>query len=194
MMNKRLIALACVAFGVAELLLVILSWLLSATRLEGVRSLISSEGIRWFVGEFTYTLASPLLVWLLLVLVALGCLQRSGLMSRGRGYRDRVALRVSLSFMIIYVVIICLLTLMPHAILLSVTGSLFPSAFSRALVPIICFGVGVLSISFGMVSGRLHTLTDILDALTFGLQQGAPLIILYIMFFQFYASLLFVFG
>jgi aminobenzoyl-glutamate transport protein len=193
-MNKRLIALACVAFGVAELLLVILSWLLSATRLDGVRSLISSEGIRWFVGEFTYTLASPLLVWLLLALVALGCLQRSGLMSRGRGYRDRVALRVSLSFIIIYVVIICLLTLMPHAILLSVTGSLFPSAFSRALVPIICFGVGVLSISFGMVSGRLHTLTDILDALTFGLQQGAPLIILYIMFFQFYASLLFVFG
>ena len=193
-MNKCLIALACVAFGLAELLLVILSWLLSATRLEGVRSLISSEGIRWFVGEFTYTLASPLLVWLLLVLVALGCLQRSGLMSRGRGYRDRVALRVSFSFMIIYVVIICLLTLMPHAILLSVTGSLFPSAFSRALVPIICFGVGVLSISFGMVSGRLHTLTDILDALTFGLQQGAPLIILYIMFFQFYASLLFVFG
>jgi aminobenzoyl-glutamate transport protein len=194
MMNKRLIALACVAFGVAELLLVILSWLLSATRLDGVRSLISSEGIRWFVGEFTYTLASPLLVWLLLALVAMGCLQRSGLMSRGRGYRDRVALRVSLSFIIIYVVIICLLTLMPHAILLSVTGSLFPSAFSRALVPIICFGVGVLSISFGMVSGRLHTLTDILDALTFGLQQGAPLIILYIMFFQFYASLLFVFG
>ena len=194
MMNKRLIALACVAFGVAELLLVILSWLLSATRLDGVRSLISSEGIRWFVGEFTYTLASPLLVWLLLALVALGCLQRSGLMSRGRGYRDRVALRVSLSFIIIYVVIICLLTLMPHAILLSVTGSLFPSAFSRALVPIICFGIGVLSISFGMVSGRLHTLTDILDALTFGLQQGAPLIILYIMFFQFYASLLFVFG
>ena len=193
-MNKRLIALACVAFGVAELLLVILSWLLSATRLDGVRSLISSEGIRWFVGEFTYTLASPLLVWLLLLLVALGCLRRSGLMSRGRGYRDRVALRVSLSFIIIYVVIICLLTLMPHAILLSVTGSLFPSAFSRALVPIICFGVGVLSISFGMVSGRLHTLTDILDALTFGLQQGAPLIILYIMFFQFYASLLFVFG
>lgn len=193
-MNKRLIALACVAFGVAELLLVILSWLLSATRLEGVRSLISSEGIRWFVGEFTYTLASPLLVWLLLALVALGCLQRSGLMSRGRGYRDRVALRVSFSFIIIYVVIICLLTLMPHAILLSVTGSLFPSAFSRALVPIICFGIGVLSISFGMVSGRLHTLTDILDALTFGLQQGAPLIILYIMFFQFYASLLFVFG
>ena len=37
----------------AQLVLIILSWLLSATRLEGVRSLLSSEGIRWFVGDFS---------------------------------------------------------------------------------------------------------------------------------------------
>ena len=198
-MNKRLIGRVCLALGVAELLLVILSWLLSATRLEGVRSLISSEGIRWFVGEFTYMLASPLLVWLLLLLASLGCLQRSGLVSlmkprtRTLPYRDRVALRVAIAFIVIYAAIICLLTLMPHAILLSATGSLFPSAFSRALVPILAFGLCLLSISFGMVSGRLRTLSDILDALTFGIQQGAPLFILYIMAIQFYASLLFVF-
>ena len=47
--SKKGIAVACLALFVAELLLVIVSWLLSATRLEGVRSLISSEGIRWFV-------------------------------------------------------------------------------------------------------------------------------------------------
>ena len=198
-MNKRLIGRVCLALGVAELLLVILSWLLSATRLEGVRSLLSSEGIRWFVGEFSYMLASPLLVWLLLLLASLGCLQRSGLVSllkprtRTLPYRDRVALRVAMAFIVIYAVIICLLTLMPHAILLSATGSLFPSAFSRALVPILAFGLCLLSISFGMVSGRLRTLSDILDALTFGIQQGASLFILYIMAIQFYASLLFVF-
>ena len=66
---------------VAELLLFILSWLLSATRMEGVRSLLSSEGIRWFFGYFTQMVASPLLVWLLLGLCAYGCLQRSGLLS-----------------------------------------------------------------------------------------------------------------
>lgn len=199
-MNRRLIGGACLVLGVAELLLVILSWLLSAMRLEGVRSLISSEGIRWFVGEFTYMLATPLFVWLLLLLVALGCLQRSGLLAlinsrrSSLTYRDRVALRVAVAFLVIYVVIICLLTLMPHAILLSATGSLFPSAFSRALVPVIAFGLCLLSVSFGMVSGRLRNLTDIIDALTLGIQKGAPLFILYIMLIQFYTSILFVFN
>ena len=104
-----------------------------------------------------------------------------------------MALRVAVAFIVIYAAIICLLTLMPHAILLSATGSLFPSAFSRALVPILAFGLCLLSISFGMVSGRLRTLTDILDALTLGIQQGAPLFILYIMLIQFFQSIIFVF-
>ena len=42
---------------VAECVLVILSWLLSAARLEGVRSMLSSEGIRWFIGNFSNIIA-----------------------------------------------------------------------------------------------------------------------------------------
>ena len=192
---------------VAELLLFILSWLLSATRMEGVRSLLSSEGIRWFFGYFTQMVASPLLVWLLLGLCAYGCLQRSGLLSLLTShfslltshfspltYREKVALRVSLVFLVIYVVMIALLTLMPHAILLSATGSLFPSAFSRSLVPIIAFGLCLVSITFGLVSGRLRGLDDTFSALSYGIAQGAPLIILYLLLIQFYESLRFVFG
>ena len=63
---------AALTLLVAHAVLIILSWLLSAMGQEDVRSLLSSEGIRWFVGEFTLMLASPLLVWLLLALVALG--------------------------------------------------------------------------------------------------------------------------
>ena len=185
---------------VAELLLFILSWLLSATRMEGVRSLLSSEGIRWFFGYFTQMVASPLLVWLLLGLCAYGCLQRSGLLSLLTShfspltYREKVALRVSLVFLVIYVVMIALLTLMPHAILLSATGSLFPSAFSRSLVPIIAFGLCLVSITFGLVSGRLRGLDDTFSALSYGIAQDAPLIILYLLLIQFYESLRFVFG
>ena len=51
----------CVGLLVAQSLLVIVSWLLSAMRLEGVRSLLSSEGIRWFVGGFSDIVANPLL-------------------------------------------------------------------------------------------------------------------------------------
>ena len=183
----------------AELLLFILSWLLSATRMEGVRSLLSSEGIRWFFGSFTEMVASPLLVWLLLGLIAYGCLKRSGLLSITQSkfsisYRQRVALRVALVFLVIYVIMIALLTLTPHAILLSATGSLFPSAFSRSLIPILAFGICLVSISYGLVSGHLSGLDDILSALSSGIANGASIIILYLLFIQFYESLRFVFG
>lgn len=183
----------------AESLLIITSWLLSATRLEGVRSLLSSEGIRWFVGSFTMIAASPLLVWLVLSLIVLGCFQKSGAVSlflrqSPVSYRDRIAFRVSFAFLIIYIAILCLLTLMPHAILLSATGSLFPSAFSRSLVPIVAFGVGLFSVAFGLMSGRFRSLSDILEGLSFGIRQGAPLFVVYILFMQFFHSLWFVFG
>ena len=188
---------------VAELLLVILSWLLSATRLEGVRSLLSSEGVRWLFGSFTEMVASPLLVWLLLGLCAWGCLQRSGLLTFSPfhlftfsplTYRDKVAMRVSLVFLVLYLIVIALLTLAPHAILLSATGSLFPSAFSRSLVPIVCFGLCLVSLVFGLISGRLHGLADILEALSTGIAQGASLIIIYLFAIQLYESLRFVFN
>lgn len=190
-------AAGVIAFSllVAELLLVILSWLLSATRMEGVCSLLSSEGVRWLFGNFTAMIASPLLVWLLLVLMAWGSVRVVNHQSVNRKYiRDRIAIRVSLAFLVIYVVIIALLTLAPHAILLSATGSLFPSAFSRSLVPVICFGVCLVSVTFGLLSGRLRTLADILDTLSYGIAQGALLIVVYFFAVQLFESLRFVFG
>lgn len=178
----------------SELVLIILSWLLSATRMDGVRSLLSSEGIRWFFGHFTEMIASPLLIWLLLGLSAWGCVQKSGFHLPLISYRDKVAFRVSLVFLIIYMVIIALLTCLPHAILLSATGHLFPSAFSRSLVPVVAFGVCLVSITFGLMSGRIHSFTDIIITLSRGIAQGAPLIILYFLFIQLYESLRFVFG
>ena len=189
------IGYAVLTLAIAECALIVLSWLISATRIEGVRSLLSSEGIRWLFGSIVYIASSPVLVWLILLLMALGSFQKSGITHlRSMSYRDRLALRVSISFLLIYVVIIGLLTLMPHAILLSVTGSLFPSAFSRSLVFIVCFGVCLFSITFSMMSGRAHTISDVMDILTFGIQKGASLVILYLILNQFIESLWFVFG
>ena len=119
----------CTVLLVAEGVLVIVSWLLSALRLEGVRSMLSSEGIRWFVGGFSDIVASPLLAWLLLMLIACGSIQQSGVIpllgSKGKiSFRDRLALRVASVFVLLYAIVICMLTIMPHAILLSVKGSL----------------------------------------------------------------------
>ena len=178
----------------AEALLIILSWILSTTMTEGVRSLLSSEGIRWFFGSFTGIIASPLLVWLLLALIAIGSVQKSGLTAWKRHYRDRLALRVATVSLLIYLTLIALLTFLPHAILLSATGDLFPSAFSRSLVPIIAFGICVLSITYGVVSGRLKSLSSVIHSLSYGIEKGAVLLVLYILLIQFYESLRLVFG
>jgi len=189
----------CLAVVTAETLLVILSWLLSALRVEGVRSLLSSEGIRWFFSSFNDLVASPVLVWLLLLMCALGCLQKSGVISifgrpKAMNFRDRLALYVAVAFLLIYGVIIILLTLMPHAILLSATGHLFPSAFSRSLVPIIAFGICIFSVSFGLMAGVMRNISDILQALSFGIAKGAPLIVFYLFAVQLVGCLRFVFG
>lgn len=192
--DRRLAAwLGCVLL-LAELILILVSWLLSATMTEGVRSLLSSEGIRWFFGSFVGIMASPLLVWLLLSLIALGSLQKSGLLAMQQSYREKVALRSALLLLILYVAVILLLTVTPNAFLLSITGSLFPSAFSRSLVPIIAFGIVLMSISFGVMSGRINSLSAVLETLSFGISKGAELFVLYILIMQFYESLWFVFG
>lgn len=187
--------LAIVGAGLllAEVLLILLSWILSATMTEGVRSLLSGEGIRWFFGCYTSIVASPPLAWLVLLLIAAGCMRQSGIMSRQQSYRDRMALRASLVFLAIYVSVILLLTAMPHAVLLSATGSLVPSPFSRSLVAVVAFGLVLLAVVFGVMSGRLRTLADILDSLSEGIRRGAPLFIIYILAMHLYASLKFVF-
>jgi aminobenzoyl-glutamate transport protein len=189
----------CLGLLVSECVLVIVSWLLSAARIEGVRSMLSSEGIRWFFGGFSNIIANPLLAWLLLALIAGGSLQQSGVVqhfaTKGEApFRNRLALRVACVFLALYALVIALLTLMPHAILLSFDGYLFPSAFSRGLVPIVCFGVTLFSVVYGIISGNKQKGEDVLDILSYGLRQGSNLIIIYIFAIQLYASLRFVFG
>ena len=179
---------------IAESVLILISWILSAMRVEGVRSLLSGEGVRWFFGNFTSMVASPWLAWLILILMALGCLQKSGLTGLPHtSYRDRMALRLTIVSIVLYVGVVLLLTVVPHAVLLSSTGSLFPSPFSRSIVPILSFGIILMSVSFGLMSGRFQTLSAVIDALSFGCSKGAPLFIFYILLIQLFESLRFVF-
>ena len=183
----------------AELVLILLSWILFAIGEEEVRSLLSSEGIRWFVGGFTTMVSSPLLVWLIILLMAFGAFQKSGLISLTDAsyqmtYRDKTALRVAIVFLLAYIAVILLLTVIPHAILLSATGALFPSPFSRSIVPLTAFGIALVSIIYGIMSGRLRDIKDILEALSFGISKGAPVFVLYILIIQFVRSMLFVFS
>ena len=194
---KRLFTGIVLALVVAELLLVLVSWLVSATMGVGVRSLLSAEGVRWFAGGFVSMLAGQSLVWLLLLSMAGGCLWQSGILAdlsvrtSIRNYRQRIALRTTVAFLVAYVGCVLLLTLTPHALLLSATGSLFPSPFSRAIVPIVAFALLSSSTIYGRLSGRFISLSDILASLSYGVSRAAPLFILYVLVVQLYNSLRF---
>ena len=194
---KRIVAYLALTLVLAMLVLFLLSWLLSATTDEGVHSLLSAEGVRFFFGGFVAMMQKPLLVWLLLLSMAWGGLRSSGLLTAFHtpmNMRQRQALLLLSVILVVYVGVILLLTAIPHAVLLSSTGSLWPSAFSCALVPIVAFGVVLLSVVYGLVSRRFLSMADICDSLIAGIASAAPLLLLYVLAVQFYDSLLFVFG
>ena len=197
----------------AQLALILLSWLITAAFPEPpIRSLLSSEGVRWFFGSFTANQLTPLLAWFITAVMAVGacvrsrlwaafCTKMSGLLHRrdstdgrqGLHYRERIGLRLALAEFMVYVVIMLLLTVVPHAILLSVTGELFPSAFSSSLIPSLSFVLIVMSLSYGVASGTVDSVARMHRVLVGGLEAGARIVPAYVIGVQLYMSLLYVF-
>lgn len=178
----------------SELLLVLISWLLSATQTEGVRTLLSSEGVRWFLGQFTVFLLKPQLIWLLLLSMAFGCLWQSCLFRPSQtSFRRQFALRLSAVVFVVQMASIALLIATPQAVLLSATGTLWPSPFSRALVPLAAIITINTSICYGLLSRTFTSVADIYESQKWGLSKAAPLMILYLIVVTLYESFRFVF-
>ena len=107
-MKTKLLPYAALALFVAEMLLCLVSWIVSVLLPEsGVRSAFSGEGLRWLMGHYAEFLASPLLAWLLLLSMAYGTCRGSGigrLLVPGRAirYRERIAVVTALCTAVVY--------------------------------------------------------------------------------------------
>ncbi len=188
--------LARIALGLValQLLLLVVSWLLSAAFPEsGVKSLLSGEGLRWFLGRFAQILAKPQLVWLVLLAMAYGVLMRSGMLHRRSSYREQRALMMSGVLLVLMIIMMLLLVALPHAVLLSAVGGLWPSPFSESIVPVTAFSVLLISAIYGLIAGKLNGAADVYNAVLEGLRSAAPLFLYYVLFTQIYESIRFVF-
>jgi p-aminobenzoyl-glutamate transporter AbgT len=201
---RQILAWTAFALAMAQTVLVLLSWIFSAT-IGGLRihSLIGSEGIRWFFGHFTDNLAQPLLVWIILLMIAVGCISESGFIGAVRRlftsrqsvtYRERLGIQFSILIILIIAIVVVLLTLIPHAILLSLTGNLFPSSFSASIIPIAAFTMVSVGIMFGLLSGNFSSIVDVVNSLTAGTSSTVPFFLFYILGVELYFMILFVFG
>ncbi len=181
--------IALTLFG-AQLLTMLVSWLLSAAfPVSGIRSLLSSEGLRWFFGRFSHMLATPILLSLLLLMLAYGVFRRSGMLNYQSTYREKRARAMTLVLSVVALVMLLSLAVIPHAVMLSVTGSLWPSPFSHALLPLLTFCAIILSAFYGIIAGYYNTVSDIYEALLHGIRQGAPFLLFYLLIAQLYLSL-----
>lgn len=185
-----------------QVLLIVVSWIASAAMPDThVRSLLGNEGIRWFFGHFAENLSAPLLVAIILLLIGGGAVVYSGLTAtvvrlyrrKPLRYFERIGLYVVVAELVVFVVAMVLLTAVPHAILLSVTGKLFPSSFSYSLVPVVSFIMLVCSLSFGVLSGKLPNLGQVYNAMVYGIVRFAWIIPLYVLAAELVRSVSFVF-
>ena len=198
---------------IAQLALILLSWLITAAFPElPMRSMLSSEGIRWFFGSFVSNQLSPLLIYFIMIVMAAGACVRSRLyttfcamLSNMRShltksdnhykilYREKVGLRIALFEFIAYVIVMLLLTTVPHAILLSVTGQLFPSSFSSSFIPSLSLIIIIMSLSYGVASGTIDSVAKMHKVLVGGLKVGSRLVPTYVIGIQLYMSIIYVF-
>ena len=199
---------------VSQLALILLSWLVTAAFPElPMRSILSSEGIRWFFGSFVSNQLSPLLIYFIMAVMAVGACVRSRLydalretLSNTRSslttssnhqhkvhYREKVGLRIALVEFIVYVIIMVLLTAIPHAILLSVTGQLFPSSFSSSFIPSLSLIIIIMSLTYGVASGTIDSVAKMHKVLVGGLEVGSRLVPTYVVGIQLYMSIKYVF-
>lgn len=182
--------------------IVILSWLLKALwPALPIRPLLSEEGVRWLFGQFTANILSPALVWLLLGLCTLSSLRGSRLVTGLRqikdwsalSYRQRLALRCVLVEVLVVVVVMLLLTVPPHAVLLNVSGTLFPSSFSSSIFAVCCLTLIAASLTYAIVGadGEREGCTY---RVLVGYTQYYWLIPLYVLFRQLMCMVVYVWG
>ena len=206
-MNKnhfRWVPPLTVVLAVAQVAVIMSSWLVAALWPQsGVRSLLSSEGIRWFFGQFTHNIACAPVVWLLLLSMGWGAMQRGGLWNclrrllchaQGASLKanTRFALFVVTIEVLIVVAVMVLLTCLPHAVLLNVQGGLCSGAFPASIVPVAAFTMVFTGLTFGSLGGALPSLDDHLEALSHGIRQTASWWLPVILSVQLYYSLRFI--
>lgn len=202
---SRLTAVVCLGLVIAQVVVFFGSWVWSAAMPESsVRSMLSNGGIRWLFGTFVANLASPLLVWLIILDIGWGICCESGFISalklrfsiwrRALDSQRKSGLRAVGGLLLVEIAVVLLLTLPPHAVLLSVTGRLFPSSFSVSIVPIIAFMAITSSVCYGMFSGNFHNYKDVVRCACHGGQSLKTLLIIYVLAVELYYSVVYVMG
>ena len=187
----------------AHVLLPLLAWLGSAAGYP-LGNLFSSEGLRWYFLHVQDCFHSPPMAVVFPVILVMGALERSGLYdimkeSMWKGawsltYRQRRACLMAGVFLLLFLAGLLLLLFGPHAILLSVTGHLYPSPFVSGILQTLSLGIVVASLLYAVLSSHLRGWQECLSVMYWGIQRHGIWILIVMLAVQFYHALDYVCG
>lgn len=197
--TDKIISWMALSVLILQIMLFILSWIVTATNPDlKVRSLLSGEGVRWFIGAYVDNQSNFVLVWLLLLSISFGAVRQSGLLSAVRnirrlGFRERLAIRFVSIELVLFILVLFLLTCVPHAVLLNVAGNIYPGSLSMGFVALLSFVLCTFAITYYNVVANRISLSGIFGLLTAGVSSASPFFVLFLLVSCLYHSICFVF-
>ena len=193
-------AYACLMLFFLQIAVVLGSWVASILYPElAIRSMFVGESVRWFWSSLADNMSSTLLVWLLLSGAMAELFVGGGLLKAIMSYKqttdyERMALIVVAWELVAMVIVLFFLAFVPHAVLLSALGTITPNSYLDSFVIMVIVGVCIMSLTYGMVTGRYSTFVDAFSAAATGVATTAPLVIVYLLAAELYSSVVWIFN
>lgn len=167
---KKLIRSVLRAYVLGTAVLIVLLWLVSwlmGIYIDGVESVLTSNGIRWLVGNLMENFKSMPLAEIICGLMGVSVLRESGIVKLFDGHislKQKRAIQITAVFIAVFALLFSLLLLLPDAILLSAFGGLDNSPLMKGLYGIVMLFVLLIGNIYGYTSGRFVNLHDFVQA------------------------------
>ena len=176
MKNKNIIHPATVFFLLCWFVAV-LSWIGSVYAWDGIRNIISTEALRWFL---RYTeeklMSSPALYIVLLFFMSVGLFLHSGLggliwrmvrRERKMSGKEKKSLVAAVMIAVAYFMVYALLAWGPWNIVRGVTGRYVDSPLHDGALCILAIGIGVTSMVYGYSADHYRSDTDVVKGTSY---------------------------
>lgn len=178
---------------------IMLSWIGSIYKWQGVQNLLSSENLRWILTHAnTDFFGQKFVTHSFFLAMGIGTVLHSGLYAtiarRWTGktrltHKERRALWTVLIGSIFYFGILSALLFLSKDLLYNIWGGLENSPFAYSAVFLLAQGIALSSILFGFTMDRYRSGKDVFAGISFGIQQTSPFFTIY-----FFISFFFLLG
>lgn len=176
MKNKNIIHPATVFF-LLWWFVAVLSWIGSVYAWDGIRNIISTEALRWFL---RYTeeklMSSPALYLVLLFFMSVGLFLHSGLggliwrmvrRERKMSGKEKKSLVAAVMIAVAYFMVYALLAWGPWNIVRGITGRYVDSPLHDGALCILAIGIGVTSMVYGYSADHYRSDTDVVKGMSY---------------------------